>query len=211
VSVLDNALAPIRRFRREYLAINIAYYGAVAGAMAWVSFDPALQQELLEAVGGAFTEGPLGTVAGAYAGGNVLLAAVLTFAVNLLLGSVVSITLPSLVIPFSGLLVGMYRAFLWGALLSPTSEELALIMIPHSITLVLEGQAYIVAMLAAYIQGRAIVWPATVGAGTRRQGYIAGVRSTLRLYAIVALLLAVAAVYEAIEVIYIIPPLIGAP
>lgn len=113
---------------------------------------------------------------------------------------IIWITLPSLVIPFSGLLLGAYRAILWGFLLSPTTPELRLVMIPHSLVLILEGQAYILAMLAAYVQGKAFLWPRSVGAATRRQGYGLGVKRSVRIYVLVVLLLAVAAVYEALEV-----------
>jgi hypothetical protein len=114
------------------------------------------------------------------------------------------ITLPSLVVPFSGLLMGAYRAILWGLLLSPAAPELRLIMIPHSLTLILEGQAYIMAMLAAYVHGRAFLWPRTVGVITHRAGYKVGLSRTLRIYVLVVLLLALAAIYEALEVILLV-------
>jgi len=40
--------------------------------------------------------------------------------------------------------------FTWGLILSPSHPELAGPMIPHSLTLILEGQAYVVAMLAVW-------------------------------------------------------------
>ena len=171
--------------------------------MVYVAFNPSLQQSLIATVGSAFTEGPLSAVGSAYSGGQVLWAMVLTFAVNLFLGSIAVITLPSLVIPFSGLLMGVYRAILWGLLLSPTAPELRLVMIPHSLVLILEGQAYILAMLAAYVQGRAFLWPRSVGVATRRQGYGLGVKRSVRIYLLVVLVLAVSAVYEALEVIIV--------
>ncbi len=204
--VIRSTLESIREFRRAYVVLNLVYYGLVVCAMAYVSLNPSLQQMLLEAVGTAFTEGPLSAVAGAYVGGQVWLAMALTFVVNLVVGSLAYITLPSLVIPFSGLLLGGCRAILWGLVLSPTgSSGLSLAMIPHSLTLILEGQAYILAMLAAYIHGRAFLWPHTVGETGHRRGYVIGLVRSLRLYRAVAILLAVAAIYEALEVIFIMP------
>jgi hypothetical protein len=78
-------------------------------------------------------------------------------------------------------------------------------MIPHSLTLLLEGQAYIVAMLAAYQQGLAFICPRTVGAQTHWRGYCAGLRRTGSLYLLVTILLAVSAVYETLEAIYVGP------
>jgi hypothetical protein len=200
-----STLRIIREFRRTYIVLNLVYYGLVVFGMVYVAFNPSLQQLLLDAVGSAFTEGPLSAVGGAYSGGQVLLAIVLTFGLNLAIASFLWITLPSLVIPFSGLLTGACRAVLWGLLFSPSSPEMSMVMIPHSLTLILEGQAYILAMLAAYIQGKAFLWPGTVDATTHTQGYLAGVKRSLRLYLLVAIVLAVAAVYEVVEVIFVIP------
>ncbi len=192
-------------YRRAYITLNIIYYGLVALGMAYVSANPAVQQALVEQVGSAFTEGPLSAVGGAYGGGQILAAMALTFVVNLVLGTVLVIGLPSLIIPFSGILMGVYRAVLWGLMLSPSHPGLRLAMIPHSLTLLLEGQAYIVAMLAAYVHGRAFLWPKSAGVEGHGRGYVEGLKRGLRLYLLVTLLLLVAAVYEALEVILLVP------
>jgi len=206
---MKSALEAIKESRRAYIVLNLVYYGLVICGMIYVAFNPSLQQSLIKLVGSAFTEGPLSAVGSAYTGGQVLQAMVLTFVVNLFLGSIAVITLPSLVIPFSGLLMGAYRAVLWGLLLSPTTPQIRLVMIPHSLVLILEGQAYILAMLAAYVQGKAFLWPRSVGATTRRQGYGVGAKRSARIYMLVVLLLAVAAIYEALEVIFIPRLLVG--
>ena len=208
MKVIRSALATVKEYRRAAIILNLVYYGLVICAMIYVTSNPTLQQTLLEAAGASFTEGPLAAVGAAYGGGHVLSAMILTFVVNLFIGSLACITLPSLVIPFSGLLVGMFRAVLWGLILSPTDPNLRLLMIPHSLTLILEGQAYILAMLAAYVQGRAFLWPRSVGVETHGQGYIAGLKRAARIYVLVVLVLAVAAVYEALEVIFF-PRLVG--
>jgi hypothetical protein len=201
MNALRGAWGIVTDYRRPYLILNAAYYGLVVLGMTYVAIiDPALQEQLLSEVEGAFAEGPLATVGGAYVGGNVLAAAVLTFVVNLSVGSLLSITLPSLIVPFSGVLLGAYRAALWGLVLAPTSTQLALVMIPHSLTLLLEGQAYILTMLAVYVHGKAFLWPHSVGVASRAQGYVTGLKLSARLYLLVVLVLAVAAIYEALEV-----------
>jgi hypothetical protein len=147
----------------------------------------------------------LAPVGGAYSGGKVVVAILLTFVVNLLLGSAMMITGPSLVVPFSGLVIGVVRAILWGLLLSPTHPELAGGMIPHSLTLLLEGQGYILAMLAVWLHGRAFLWPKSVGLESNLGGYVEGLKRTGQLYLLVTIVLAVAAVYEGLEVIYLAP------
>jgi hypothetical protein len=204
MKLIQSALETIKESRRAYIILNLVYYGLVVFGMVYVAFNPSLQQLLIDAVGNAFTEGVLSAVGSAYTGGQVLQAMVLTFVVNLFLGSIAVITVPSLVIPFSGLLIGAYRALLWGLLLSPTTPVLRWVMIPHSLVLILEGQAYILAMLAAYVQGRAFLWPHSVGAATRRQGYGVGVKLSVRIYLLIVLLLALAAVYEALEVVFVL-------
>lgn len=195
----------IRQNRWAYALINLIYFSLVVGGMIYVASNPELQRALMNAIGQSFTEGPLSSVGEAYGGGKVFSAMALTFVVNLVLGSLLVITLPSLIIPFSGLLVGGYRAILWGLLLSPADPTLRGPMIPHSLTLILEGEAYILAMLAAYVHGKALLFPRTVGAESRLIAYVEGLKRTGWLYILVVVMLAVAAVYEALEVIYLAP------
>jgi len=191
----------VRENWRAYAVLNIAYYGLVAVFMVYVAFHQALQEELLAQIGAAFMGGPLSFVGQAYSSAQVLPAIAATFFVNLLLGSLAEITLPSLIIPFSGLIMGVVRAVLWGLILSPANPGLRLAMIPHSLTLLLEGQGYILALLAVYVQGRAFLWPHTAGVEGHARGYVEGLKRTGKLYVLVTLVLAVAAVYEVIEVL----------
>lgn len=202
MGVVRGAWRIVRAHRRAYVALNVMYYGLVALAMMYVAvINPAVQEQLLRDVQTSLTEGPLATVGGVYLEGNVAAAAVLTFLVNLLVGAILTITLPSLIVPFAGIALGAYRAVLWGLLLAPTTSQLALVMIPHSLTLILEGQGYILAILGSYVQGVAFLRPQSVGVVGHRQGYLEGARRTALLYVLVAIVLVVAAVYEAVEVI----------
>lgn len=202
--LIKSAWGLVQENRKAYITLNVVYYGLVAVCMVYVAFDQELQKSLLDQIGAAFMAGPLSFVGQAYVNTQALTAILATFFVNLLLGSLAVITLPSLVVPFSGILVGVYRAIVWGLLLSPANPDLRLVMIPHSITLILEGQAYILAMFAAYLQGRAFLFPGTVGLESRAKGYVEGLKRTGKLYALVVLTLAVAAIYEVAEVIIII-------
>jgi hypothetical protein len=200
-----HALLLVRRHKRPYIIINVVYYGLVAASMVYVAGHPALQEALLGQVALSFTEGPLAGVSEAYLGGHVLQAMALTFLVNFFLGSVLVLLAPSLLIPFAGLGIGLIRATLWGLLLAPTTPELQAAMIPHSLTLVVEGQGYILAMLAVWVLGRAFVSPSSVGAASWGAGYVRGLKDACSVFLLVAVVLAVAAVYEALEVIYLVP------
>lgn len=191
---LHHAQNLIRENRQAYFILNVTYYGVVILGMAYAAINPQIQKTLIEAV--------RQRVRG---GGPLLKEMVLIFVINLFTGSLVMITLPSLVIPFSGLLMGVYRAAMWGLVLSPASPELARTMIPHSLTLILEGQGYIVAMLAVFIHGKAFIWPLSAGVESRWKGYIEGLKRTGQLYLLVIILLIVAAVYESLEVALLLP------
>lgn len=201
---LRSAWAAVAEQRRAYLLLNVAYYGLVGVGMVISFARPEIQASLMKGVSQSLAPGGgLADVAAAYASGDVLGAAAITFWFNLTAGALLYITLPSLVVPFAGVALGFVRALLWGLVLAPQGA-LALLMIPHSITLVLEGQAYVVAMLGAYAVGRGLVWPAGYGKPGRLAGYVAGLSRSARLYVLVVLILAVAALYEAIEVILMI-------
>ena len=208
MNLIRRAVAVVRSHRRAYLWLNIGYYGLVGISMIVVTSYPGVQAALTTAVVESFSQGVLADVMTAYAGGNVPAAVALTFLVNFFLGSLVVLLLPSLLIPFGGVAIGGLRAVLWGLLLAPTTPELRLAMIPHFGTLLLEGQGYILAILAAWVLGRAFVSPASVGASSWLQGYGIGLKKALLLYVLVALVLAVAALYEALEVIYLVPLLL---
>lgn len=201
---LKSAWGLIQENRRAYTILNLVYYALVIIFMIYAAFDQALQKSMLDSVGAAFMTGPLSFVGQSYVNAQVLTAILATFLVNLLIGSFATITIPSLIIPFSGILVGAYRAILWGLILSPANPDLRLVMIPHSITLLIEGQAYILTMLAAYIQARAFLWPRTLGLESRGRGYLEGLKRTAKIYVLVILTLMIAAIYEVIEVVIMI-------
>ena len=204
MNLIKSAWEIVKSNRRAYIVLNVVYYALVIVFMVYAAFNPDLQKTLMDAVGATFMTGPLSFIGKAYANAEVLRAIFVTLFINLFVGSLGSITLPSLIIPFSGLLIGIYRAAMWGLILSPTSPDLRLIMIPHSITLLIEGQAYILTMLAAYIQGRSFIWPRTVGYDSHWKGYGEGVKLSARLYVLIILTLVVAAVYEVIEVVLMV-------
>jgi hypothetical protein len=150
-------------------------------------------------------------VLGAYTEGQVLTAVALTVGINLLIGSFVTITLPSLIVPFSGLVMGGIRAALWGLLFSPQfqgagpGEIVAGLLI--AVLILLEGQGYVLALLAAYVQGRAFLWPERVGADGHREGYWFGLKQSARIYLLIALVLLVGAVYEVLFTVVALPRL----
>ncbi len=207
---LKDATKIVTENHKPYLILNIVYFGLVLLGAIYSSSNPSLVQWLKEGTAQALTNGgPLVMVAEAYISGNFLMAVVLTFIVNLVLGAILYITLPTMIVPFFGLLMGSFRAVLWGVLVLSLIPFEAY-SVPAWLTMFFEGEAYILAMLAAYIQSKAFLWPENVGAATRRQGYVIGLAATWKLYVLIVLILAVAAIWEAFAVIYLMPVL-GSP
>jgi hypothetical protein len=195
------ALAEIRRRRRLFCSLHLVYFGLCLGGMLVIYEVPDVQGALLVAVGAQVEDGsgPLGVAGRAYRSQNIARAAVVTLGVNFVVGSFAVITLPSVVLPGIGVLMAAWRAMLWGVLLAPTYVGLSRAMLPHSWTLLLEGEAYILAsffalLIPLYLFDRQA--GATVGSRYGR-----AILMNLRGNLLVLLVLAIAASYEAVEVI----------
>lgn len=209
---LRNSFKSIQESRRAYVILNVAYYGLMLCAMLYVGFNRSPQETLMEALGEAWGTGPLAVLGEAYSGGQVLLAVSLTFFVNLLVGSFVYINLTSMIVPFSGLLFGFVRAGVWGLLFAPATLDVSGAQVLSGIlvagVILLEGQGYVLAMLAAYEHGKAWLFPKQVGEEKHWRGYVAGVKRSLRIYLLVVLVLIVAALYEVIVAVFLLPMLV---
>jgi hypothetical protein len=86
---------------------------------------------------------------------------------------------------------------------------MALAMVPHGITLLLEGQGYILAIFAACRLGQVLLWPQTIDQTSRGRAYLSGLRETALVYILIAAILLLSALWEAFELIYIVAPLAG--
>ncbi|ANY06741.1 stage II sporulation protein M [Pseudonocardia sp. HH130630-07] len=139
---------------------------------------------------------------------NVWLFAATIFAVNVGTVALPMILLPSLVVPFLGIALAGYKAYGLGIALAPVNDVLMTTLIPHSLTILIEFQAYVLVMFAAYLLGRAWLRPQSVGADTRRRGYLRGLRQVGWISLPALALFVVGAVYEAFELIYIVPPML---
>ncbi|QEH35728.1 hypothetical protein OJF2_42850 [Aquisphaera giovannonii] len=218
---------PIRELAarpRLLWGVHVAYFGLYVIAAATVAFLPLVHTAGAMAVQGQFGDDKANVlaVAGrAYATGNVARAAAVTFAVNFFLGTLASISVPSVIIPGSGVVMATLRAAMWGVILGPGDATMARMMIPHTGTLLLEGEGYILAtffaiLVPVLLLGRLELKPdgqpldeaavdgeppRTVPATAGRR-FVWAVALNLAGSFWVAVVLAVAAVYEAAEVIY---------
>jgi hypothetical protein len=117
------------------------------------------------------------------------------------------IVLPSLLVPFTGIALFAYKAFTLGLPIAPTTARDAVVWIPHSLTALIEFQAYALLMFGAYILGRSWIRPATIGAQNHRQGYVRGLKQFGWLSLSALPLFIVGAIWEALSIRYLIHPL----
>lgn len=128
-------------------------------------------------------------------------------AVNVLRLSLLTIVLPSLILPFAGLALFGAWSVQTGITLAPTDASGWVALIPHSLTIVLEFQAYILLSLGAYLHGTHWLLPRTAGAPNRRRSYLRGLQK-IGLLALPALvLLIIGALWEAYSLRYLVHPL----
>ena len=194
-------LAEIRKYKHLFLTLHFIYFGVVVLFMFVSHSLPELQVCLLSGVKSQVADGsgPLGIAGKAYMSKSIPLAAVTTLVINFFLGSLAVITFPSIILPGVGILVAGFRAILWGLLLAPTFDVLSGSMLPHSFTLLLEGEAYVLAAFFALLILVYLFRKAEGPGPARRYGkaLLLNVKGNL----LVIIVLTVAAIYEAIEVI----------
>ena len=183
------------------LASHLVLIALMLAASLIIYDCPELQMGLLSVVRGAIADphGPLGVAGKAYGSQNIAWAAAVTFAVNFLLGSTAVITVPSLLVPGSGALVAVFRATGWGLLLAPSFAVLSLGLLPHAGTILLEGEGYILAAFFGLLVPIYLFERDKGDAVSSRYG--AALLINLKAMAVVAVVLAAAACYEATEVI----------
>jgi len=199
--VLGPPLAAISQWPRLFWAMHLTAFGGlvVVGALAYLV--PPLQTSGLHMIQQSTREpySPLGVAAKAYASGSMPWAAAVTLAVNFFLGSLAVITVPSVIVPGAGAAMLALRSAVIGLLLAPSTVTLAGMMLPHSFTILVEMEAYIVAAFFALMIPIYIFRKQEGPTVLRRYGR--ALLLNLKGNLIVFIILAVAAAYEAVEVI----------
>lgn len=187
---------------RVYVLLNIAAYGlTVAGFAAGIIF-PQLVSDRSAALhddGTAELVEELVSVPPLFA--------LTILAVNVGRLSLLTILLPSMLVPFAGLGLFGYWAVETGITLAPTTTDGWVALIPHSLTVVIELQAYILLLLGAFLLGRYWLSPASAGLRRHRDGYRAGLRRIGVLALPAFALLVVGAAWEAYSLRYLVHPL----
>lgn len=202
MQLASKPLQIIRANLRAYLTIKAVVYSLfVAGFVAALIF-PALGATRAATLEGDGTNELVRSLVS-----NPWLFALTILGVNVIKTATLFIVLPSLIVPFSGVALFAYQAFNLGLGLAPTSDIVAVGLIPHSLTALIEFQAYALLMFGAYVLGRSWVLPATMGARNHRQGYVHGLQQLGWLSLPAFALFVVGAIWEAFSIRYLIHPL----
>ncbi|MDZ4860182.1 MAG: hypothetical protein SGI88_14490 [Candidatus Hydrogenedentes bacterium] len=146
-------VAPAIEYRGLFIAMHALCYGAYFVPSIVAVWAPVQNLTLLTIVSGFFTEGDLSHIGDAYISGNVFAAAWATFYNNFIVQTLYLSILPSLLIPFIGVLKTAFSLLIAGFALSPIWTSLIEKMTFHSVTLSFECEAYIFAAFAmsAYV------------------------------------------------------------
>jgi hypothetical protein len=205
VRVLRAPLEAIGTWPRLLGVVHGVTFGTFVLFAAVIYFVPQVQYGSLVALQSEIHSGsgPLRLAGTAYMSRNILYAAGVTLGINFLGGSIVSITVPSIIVPGAGALVAWLRAAVLGLVLAPSVVALAGVALAHSFTILVEMEAYILAaffglMIPIYLFRKA-EGPTALGR------YAKALLLNLQAYLLVGVLLAVAAIYEALEVILQMP------
>jgi hypothetical protein len=187
---------------KVYLAANVAVYGVLLVGFGLGLAFPQLSQAQHRRLE---DDGTADLVQSLIA--NPWLFALTILAVNTLKMSALTIVAPSLIVPFAGIALFAYWDLTTGMTLVPANDIGWVALIPHSLTVIVELQAYLLLLFGVYLLGKGWIGPRTVGAANRRQGYHRGLQDLGWLALPALALLIVGAVYEAFSLRYFVHPL----
>ncbi len=146
-----------------------------------------------------FTDGGLGYVGEAYGSGNILRAAAATWLNNFIVQTAGLTMLLSVIVPMLGVLKTAASFAIAGLGMTPLWTGMPGVFVPHSITMVLELEAYIYACVAVCVFWGHLVHG--IRAGRAGDAAHESLMTLLSMTLLAGLLLAMAALYEAASLI----------
>lgn len=185
-----------------FASMHVLLYGVFFLMMLLAFAYPVANIRAALLVRDAFLKGDLSYIGDAYASGDILRATAATFVQNYFVATILFTLLPSLVIPFVGVLKNLLSFAVVGFVMAPLWTGSAPQLAYHCITMTLEMEAYIVASFVV------IVFPLRVFKGltaTGRGEIFQGIRIVASGALLAGIMLAIAALYEATTLIILSP------
>lgn len=195
-------LGEVRRRSSLFLEMHLFFYGVFFFTMWFALENPLLAYRLKLYIEMAFSQGGVGHVGAAYDSGSIAQAAWMTFYNNYIEQTLLLTFLISLVPIPLGLVKNLLSFLLIGGAMAPIWSGSAAMFMVHVFTMVLELEAYILACFAI------TAWPLTLFTGiwSRRllDSLKRGVLMLLSAMVVTGVLLAAAALYEALTLIHLL-------
>lgn len=184
---------------RLFWGAHAVLYGVFFGCMVMGIFFPLLNYRMTEYMSSVFSEGGLSYIGDAYASENVLQAALATYHNNYVVQTL-GFTFMISIFPLAlGALKTVASFSLVGFAMSPIWVGTASGYVFHSITMVLELEAYILATFVV------IAWPLRLWRGITNDGFAPNLWMGIRIFMggviFCGVMLAIAALYEAASLI----------
>lgn len=196
---LGDALGIIKKDWKLLTSLNALYFCVIIIGATLALISPSLHLSMIRFIGSETIAGPLSAPAPSSAAES-LVDAGYGFTSSFFLNTLAMITIPSIVLPLWAPIIGAARFFIWGvAYVSPLDGVLTLgNLLPQYVAMLLEGEAYIVAIFACVRQLTVALASAEMGFRWALKQYIKAVIDNLKLLIIVIFLLATAALYQAL-------------
>lgn len=198
--VLNRSLETSRKLKRILVFVAALYVVFLLFGYVAVHMRIPFAVGLGEAVSQGVTDNPvLAPIIGALMTGDLILAIVFTFLVNLTVGAFISTTLPGLIPLLGGIasvIISAFRGFVIGA----AYYEVLRVSVGYTVvalgTLILELGAYVFSAAAGINISLSAAFPRRYNVGSRWIAFKEAWKDAGRLYVIVVVLLALGAAWE---------------
>ncbi len=203
MSIIEDISGIFKKDWKLFLASNVFLFGLfILGILVGQVF-PDVHNMSVDFIQQATTTGPISTASQTLEAGNILLGTWQIFSHNYFV-TIVLAALPSLIFPPWILVVFGAQFFVFGIIFSvPSMITEPTILIPLLGTLLLEGEAYVIAIFATMRLVEAVIWPSSFKETSRLKAYMRAVIDNAKLLLVVGVVLAVAALFEAASLVLV--------
>ncbi len=203
MSITGDIAGIFKKDWKLFLACNVFLFGLfILGILVGQVF-PDIHDMSVDFIEQATTTGPISTASQTLESGDILLGTWQIFSHNYFV-TIVLASLPSLVFPPWILVVFGAQFFVFGIIFSvPSVITDPTVLIPLLGTLILEGEAYVIAIFATMRLVEAVIWPSRFNESSRLKAYVRAVIDNGKLLLVVGVWLAVAALFEAASLVLV--------
>ena len=209
MEVLNRSLETSRKVKKLLFLVAAIYIASFLAGYLMVHMQMPFAMELSELIVVSVSINPLlGPILDALMSGNLALAVALTFLVNLSIGAFASTTLPGMIPLIGGLgsiALSGFRGFVIGVIFYDAFKVSMGYTVLALGTLILELGAYVFSAAAGINISLSTIFPSRYQVDSRWIAFKEAWKDTSRIYVIVAILLALGAIWEMVGIYITIP------